>query len=344
MKKTTRVGKSLIAVQNELGTEEQALAFLEALRWPGGVTCLKCNGPVSKFTTRQSTRKTQYVSKVTGQATDHVIPARHLYQCLNEDCWFQFTATTGTIFNNTHLPLRKWTLAVAIMCNAKKGVSAKQLQRDLETSYKTAWFLAHRIREAMTLGNFCDEKMTGTIEIDETYIGGKFDKRRKRQRWDKEAVFGIIERETGRVHAKHLPGRSHLNRWQVAAEIDAVVDQSAHVMTDESRLYANLERRGFKHDIVIHSDKEWIRGECHTQSIDSFWALLKRGVVGSFHQISIKHLDRYIQEFSYRFNNKDNQELFGLTVAALVLGIPLPYKKLIASVPASEPETSDEPF
>lgn len=123
-----------------------------------------------------------------------------------------------------------------------------------------------------------------------------------------------------------------------------MVDQSAHIMTDESRLYANLGRRGFKHDIVIHSDKEWIRGDCHTQSIDSFWGLLKRGVVGTFHQISIKHLDRYIQEFSYRFNNRSNQEFFGITVAALVLGIPLPYKKLIASVQTSAPETSDEPF
>jgi len=170
---------------------------------------------------------------------------------------------------------------VALMCNAKKGVSGRQLWRDLGVSYKTAWYLAHRIREAMALGNFNEQKMTGTVEADETYVGGKFDKRRQRAKWDKEAVFGIVERETGRIHAKHLPGRNRLNSWTINKEIDATVDQSAHVMTDESRLYANLSRRGFKHDIVIHSDKEWIRGDCHTQTIDSFWGLLKRGVIGT---------------------------------------------------------------
>jgi len=100
-------------------------------------------------------------------------------------------------------------------------------------------------------------------------------------------------------------------------------------MTDESRLYRNLKGRGFDHEIVIHSDKEWVRGDVHTQSIDGFWGLLKRGIIGSFHQLSIKHLDRYVQEFCYRWNNQSNQQLFAVTIAALVLGIPLPYKKLV---------------
>ena len=114
------------------------------------------------------------------------------------------------------------------------------------------------------------------------------------------------------------------------------------MMTDESHLYTNLQKLGFKHEIVLHSGKEWVRGEVHIQTIDSFWSLLKRGVIGTFHQISIKHLDRYITEFCYRFNNRDNQELFTVTVACLVLGIPLSYAKLTAS---DEPETSaDEPF
>jgi hypothetical protein len=343
MKKTTRVGKSLIAVQQELGTDEQALAFLEALRWPNGVTCLNCGGPVSKFTTRASTRKKPYISKVTGQASEHAIPVRHLYQCLDKVCWHQFSATTGTIFNETHLPLRKWMLAVAIMCNAKKGVRAKQLQRDVEVSYKTAWFLAHRIREAMQLGDWTDEKMTGTVEFDETYIGGKFDKRRKRAKWDKIPVFGIVERETGRVHARHIAAP---NRWIVRQEMDATIAPTARMMSDESNLYSNLKNLGFDHEIVMHTDKEWVRGDCHTQTIDGFWSLLKRGILGSFHRVSIKHLQRYIDEFSYRFNNRHNQELFTMTVAALALGIPLPYAKLIAgtSVDASQQPPSDEPF
>lgn len=174
MAKTTRVGKSLISVQEELGTEEQCLAFLETLRWPEGVRCLNCGGDkISKFSTKESVRKSAYISKRTGEAKEHKIPARHLYQCLNPECWYQFTATTGTIFNDSHLPLRKWMQATAIICNAKKGVSAKQLQRDIGVSYKTAWYLSHRIREAMTVGNFSDTKLTGTVEVDETFIGGK---------------------------------------------------------------------------------------------------------------------------------------------------------------------------
>jgi transposase-like protein len=173
-------------------------------------------------------------------------------------------------------------LATAIMCNAKKGISAKQLQRDLEVSYKTAWYLSHRIREAMELGNFTDEKMSGTVEIDETYVGGKYDKRRKRAKWDKEPVFGMVERETGRVHAKHI---SAANRWKIHQEMDPRVSPQARMMTDESNLYENLANLGFEHQIVIHSNKQWVRGECHTQTIDGFWSLLKRGLIGSFHQV-----------------------------------------------------------
>jgi hypothetical protein len=327
MAKTTRTGKSLIEIQKELGTEEQCIAFLESLRWPGGVRCVKCDGnKLSKFTTKEGIRKR--VNKA-GVEVQSVVPSRHLYECLNAECGHQFSATVGTIFNDSHLPLQKWMMATAIMCNAKKGVSAKQLQRDLGVSYKTAWYLAQRIREAMMLGNWTDEKMTGTVEADETYIGGKYDKRGKRQRWDKEAVFGMIERETGRVHAQHMTGKSNMNRWQIGNVIDAHATQAAHFMTDESRYYANLKNRGFNHDVVIHPDKEWVRGDVHTQSIDGFWGLLKRGVIGTFHQLSIKHLDRYIQEFCFRWNNRENQELFALTMAALVLGIPLPYAKLI---------------
>jgi transposase-like protein len=335
MAKNSRVGKSLIAVQNELGTEEQCLAFLESVRWPDGVRCVECDhDQVSKFVAKGRLRINRKGEEVRS-------PDRHLYQCLK--CGQQFTAVVGTIFNDSHLPLRKWMQAVAIMCNAKKGVSARQLWRDLGVSYKTAWYLAHRIREAMALGNFNEQKMTGTVEADETYIGGEYDPRRKRAKYDKPAVFGMIERETGRVHAKHI---EHANQWNVSRVIDKTASMQAHMMTDESRLYTNLKRWGFQHEIVIHSDKEWVRGDCHTQTIDSFWGLLKRGVVGTFHQISIKHLDRYITEFSFRWNNRQNQELFGMTVAALVLGIPLPYAKLIGKTSAEplEASPSDEPF
>src|ERR1019366_3326449 len=201
----------------------------------------------------------------------------------------------------------------------------------------------HRIREAMNEG--IDGLFTGTVEADETYIGGEYDKRRKRAKYDKEPVFGMIERETGRVHAKHIPAA---NRWAVTREIDAVVAPEAKMMTDESNLYSNLQRRGFEHQIVIHSDKEWVRGDVHTQSIDGFWSLLKRGLIGSFHQVSIKHLHRYITEFQFRFNSRETQEIFAAVIIGLVIKSALRYKKLTASenppqVSGSDDLTSDEP-
>jgi len=191
-----------MVLQRELGTEEQCLAFLENVRWPEGVRCVKCDGDrISKFSTVVGTRN--YKNPKTGEIEERTVPARHLYQCLNADCAHQFTATAGTIFNDSHLPLHKWMLATAIMCNAKKGVSAKELQRDLQCSYKTAWYLSHRIREAMSAGNIFGVKMTGTIEVDETYIGGAYDNRRKRARYDKPAIMGFRERG-GEVRAFHV--------------------------------------------------------------------------------------------------------------------------------------------
>jgi Transposase zinc-ribbon domain len=164
MAKTTRVGKSLIQLQQELGTEEQCLAFLEALRWPDGVRCLTCDGDrVNKYVAVGREKR-----NANGDLTGERGPDRTIYQCLDKGCFAQFTATSGTIFNDSHLPLQKWVMATAIMCNAKKGVSAKQLQRDLATSYKTAWYLCHRIREAMILGSWADDKMNGVVEMDET--------------------------------------------------------------------------------------------------------------------------------------------------------------------------------
>jgi transposase-like protein len=208
---------------------------------------------------------------------------------------YQFAATTGTIFSDTHLPLRTWMLATAIMCDAKKGISAKQMEREMGVSYKTAWYLNHRIRKAIeeTGGVF-----SGTVEAGETYIGGKYDKLRKRAKYDKPAVFGMKERESGRVHVVHM---QDVNQWAIKPEMDAVVKPEAKMMTDESTLYKNLKRRGFSPEIVIHTDKEWVPGDIHTQGIDGFWSLLKRGIVGSFHKVSVKHLGRYVSEFQFRF-------------------------------------------
>lgn len=340
--KTHRVGKSIIEVAKVFATEEACHNYLEAARWPKGIRCPQCGSDkISKFTLKGHA----YISKQGPMKGKTVTsPDRFLYQCMEQTCKFQFTATVGTLFNDTHLPLNKWFMAVAIMCNAKKGASAKQIERDLGVSYKTAWYLCHRIRKAMDEG--IDGLFTGTVEMDETYIGGKFDKRRKRAKYDKEPVFGMIERETGRVHAKHIPMPA--NRWAITRVMDAVVAPEAKMMTDESNLYANLTKRGFKHEIVVHSSKEWIRGDCHTQGIDGFWSLLKRGIIGSFHQVSIKHLDRYITEFQFRFNSREDQEIFAAVILNLLIKGCLPYKVLTGPVekPASEEPLSldEEPF
>jgi transposase-like protein len=142
------------------------------------------------------------------------------------------------------------------------------------------------------------------------------------------------ERESGRVHVKHL---SAANSWNIGQVIDVKVSPEAKLMTDESKLYSNLQRRGFEHEIVIHRDKEWVRGDVHPQGIDGFWWLLKRGIVGSFHQVSIKHLHRYMSEFEFRFNSRDDQDIFAAVVIKLVTKSALRYKALTSSEPSPEP-------
>ena len=329
---------SLIEVAQEFGTEEACLGYLEQMRWPKGVRCLRCDhDKVSKFITKEGTR-TRTNGK--GQKVEVRVPARHLYQCLNPKCIHQFTATTGTIFQDSHLPLTKWFLAIALMVDAKKGVSANQLHRHLKVQYKTAWHLAHRIRKAMEEG--IGDMFTGTVEIDEHYVGGKYDRRRKRQRWDKDPVVGIVERG-GKVRAYSVP---KVNSWVMSGKIKENIRTDAElVVTDDSKVYDFMERAGYRHDIVNHSRKEYVRGNVHTNSIENFWSLFKRGVIGSFHKVSIKHLGRYLNEFSYRFNNRGAENLFAAVVANLVIGAALRYAELTsdASVAVSDPE-SDVPF
>jgi transposase-like protein len=197
---------NLIDVTKQFATPEACNDFLQDMRWPDGAECVKCGGKrVSKYVKQAGTRTRK--NPKTGELETKAVPARVLYVCLS--CKKQFSVTEGTIFNDTHLSLEKWFLAVALMVDAKKGLSALQLKRDLKTAYKTAWYLSHRIRKAMGLCEMADEKpLKGTIEIDETYMGSKvYDKRRKRGPWEKEPVFGMIERG-GRVRTKQMPRES----------------------------------------------------------------------------------------------------------------------------------------
>lgn len=336
---------NLIDVAKKFSTPEACNDFLESMRWPDGVECVHCGGKnVSKYVKQASTRTR--ISARTGEAEVKPVPARILYVC--RDCRKQFSVTEGTVFNDTHLSLDKWFFATALMVNAKKGLSALQLKRDLKVAYKTAWYLSHRIRKAMGLVEMADDKpLSGTVEADETYMGSKkYDKRRKRAKYAKEPVFGVIERD-GRAKTFHIPA---VNRYHVIDKLagNVAIDASA-LYTDESQLYKRLPENIQKHEIVNHSAKEWVRGNVHTGTIDGYWGLLKRGVIGSFHQVSVKHLHRYLSEFQFRWNNRETQDIFLLVIAALVIGSAMPYKQLIAE---TAPETStgpevtldDEPF
>jgi len=303
---------SLIDVQKRFGTTEACVGYLEAMRWPEGVRCLVCGGDkVSKFVTNETEREIKNRKGVTKTVR---VPARHLYTCLEPTCGFQFSPTAGTIMHDSHLPLTQWFMATALMCNAKKGLSAKQMERDLGVSYRTAWYLCHRIRKAMEDG--APGLMTGTVEADETYVGGHYDRRRKREAWQKQPVFGVVQRRTegscSKVRAFPIPTNSKTVltgavRGNVSVKADMLV-------TDQYAGYKSLGET-YRHETVNHIKLEYVRaGDIHTNSVENFWSLFKRGVIGSFHKVSVKHLRRYLDEFTFRFSNRDAEDLFALVM------------------------------
>ncbi len=191
--KAPRIGSNLVDIAATFATVEACTAYLEAARWPHGVRRPKCQGDKnSKFTTKETFRPG---IDTDGEPVKNRVPPRQLYHCLGKECKYQFSVIEGTIFKSTHLPINKWFMAAAFMLNAKKGISAKQMERDLAVSYKTAWYLCHRIRKAMREES--GVPFIGTVECNETFIGGRFDKRRKRERWEKTPVLGTIHRGTG---------------------------------------------------------------------------------------------------------------------------------------------------
>lgn len=318
----------LITVATEYNTEEKCLAYLEAARWPEGVRCIgkKEDGTVcgsdkiTKFSTKEGTRK-----------NGRKIPARHLYQC--KECGHQFTAKTETLFNDSHLRLTKWFIAVTLLTNAKKGMSALQLQRDLKVSYQTAWYVFHRVREAMQSeqGVFGRE-----VELDETYVGGRFDKRRHEPGRDhKQAVMGVIQRTTedacSQVKAFPIPNRS---REVIARVVSEHVASDARIFTDEWSGYRHLSKT-HDHAIVIHSRGEYVRGDCHTNTLEGFWSLFERQLIGQHHWVSVKHLQRYLNERCWSFNNRDGRDLFRAVLVRMLIMAALPYAKLTDGPSAS---------
>lgn len=260
-------------------TEEQAREYLERLRWSKGVCCAHC-----------------------GKANvSHINGGRDgLYQCC--DCRQQFTVTVGTIFEGSHIPLSKWVYAIHLLCASKKGISALQLSRMLGLTYKTAWFMAHRVREAMQP---YFPMLQGIVEVDETYVGGKVRDRTGRHGTgrgtkNKTAVVAVVARNGGAI-TRVL---KTLNTDNLHDTIERNVVPSATIFTDELAAYRGIGAsfRG-GHKTVKHSSGSYVRrGGIHTNNAESFFALFKRGLHGSFHHVSKKHLQRYADEFGFRWS------------------------------------------
>jgi len=298
MKTQIRAKMNLSVLNTAFDTDSECRTALEELRWPDGAKCLRCaSDKISRISTRNQ------------------------FDC--DSCRYRFSVTTGTVFHDSHLPLPKWFLATLLMCEAKKGISANQMKRTLGVAHKTAWYLCHRIRQAMT--DVERLPLSGTVEVDETYIGGKgkgFDWRER-----KMMVLGALERGGRIVMRTGKAGTSDVLKRFVA---DTCADTTDRLMTDEHRGYHGIGDENTTHETVNHSAKEYVRGDVHTNSIEGAFGLFKRGIVGSFHQVSAKHLDRYLDEFEFRYNNRKNAYLFRDTLTRMVQGEALPYETLTA--------------
>ena len=310
----------------KFATDEQCLQYIEKMRWPDGIVrCPTCGDSNVEKYDRPLTNPEKRRSKKRDPEKEN--KRQWFYICRNADCREQFSPTAGTIFHKTHLPLIVWFQAIALMLNAKKGLSAKQLQRDLGIGgYKTAWYLNHRIREVM--GEGAIPKLGGIVEVDETYIGGK-QRGHKGKLKSKDVVVGIRERGGPLRLIKAESNTSEELAKHIQANVSADVEK---VMTDEWRGYPaamiTAGIHGSKHETIRHKDKVYVMGEVHTNTIESAFSLLKRGIIGSFHQISIKHLQRYLDEFSYRFNRRNDDGAFTETVRRLAGFKPLPFSDL----------------
>ena len=286
------------------------------MRWPDGVVrCTVCGNDKIVKVERKATSKNR---------------RKWFYLCQEKTCHNQFSPTSGTLFADSHLPLLTWFHAIGLMLNAKKGISAKQLQRDLGIGgYKTAWYLNHRIREAM--GNGDIPKLGGIVEIDETYVGGKISGKgiayAKKQ---KQVVMGAIQRG-GELRLEHVTGATVGNfREFIQKHVSEDVER---VMTDQHPAYpAALASYPASHETVNHIKHEYVRGDVTTNAIESVFSLFKRGVIGQYHKLSAKHLQRYLTEFEYRFNRRNDADVFIETVARLCGFKPLRFAKLTSDL------------
>jgi transposase-like protein len=272
-----------ILTEPRFNDDDAARKHLEAIRWPNGPICPHCGG-------------TERNSALHGEAH-----RPGLYFC--GDCRQQFTVTVGTVFERSKVALHKWVLATHLICASKKGMSSKQLERMLGVTYKTAWFMTHRIREAMTttptglLGSG-----GGTIEADETYWGNKADYGKGPRGWHhKMKIVSLVERD-GEVRSFHV---SRVNSKTLKPILQAQIAKDAHVITDQANVYKSAAKGFASHKSVNHSLGEYVKPDgTHTNTVEGYFSLLKRGLIGTFHHVGEQHLIRYVKEFDFRWNHR----------------------------------------
>ena len=307
--KAFRTGLSLIEIMDMFPSEEAATKWFESVVWSDGRTCGKCGS--------DNTREVKNAKPMP-------------YWCT--DCRSYFSVRTGTALERSRVPLRKWAIAIYLEMTNLKSVSSMKLHRDIKVTQSTAWFMLHRLREAW---NTRPDTFEGPIEADETYIGGKRKNMPKSKRAKltgrgavgKEAVVGVKDRATNRVAAQHVQGT---DTPHVAGFVVEQARWGAKAYTDEAKVYKALGPF-FDHESVNHSAGEYVRGMAHTNGIESFWAMLRRAYQGTFHKISPKHLDRYIQEFAGKHNVRSEDTIMQMRhVVAGLVGKRLMYRDLIA--------------
>ena len=279
--------------------------LLERLRWPTGPKCIRCGSPVAR--------------------------RNEILRC--NPCAYEFRVTAGTIFGDTKLPLETWFLAVLLIVEARKGMSANQLKRTIGVSYKTAWFLCHRIRAAMASAERLP--LTGTIEMDETYVGGVERGGKRGRGTDKDIVLGIRQRG-GDLRFFHVDDvksgtLAKFVQEHVSGNVDVIItdDSSSYpkALDDAAPpLFGNMRS---KHKTIKHSAGVYVEGDIHTNTVESAFSLLKRGIVGSWHKVSAKHLARYLAEMEFRFNRRKGYDLFTETLRHMVTCDPLSFRDLV---------------
>jgi transposase-like protein len=305
--------------------EAKAFEFLEGVVWADGVTCPHCGVVGGRVYDLSGVR-----SKPSAKNPEGVV--RHgLKKC--GECRKQFTVKVGTVFEHARMPLHKMLQAVHLMVSSKKGISSHQLSRVLEVQYKSAWFLAHRIREAMRDGNLAPFGTTGgRVEVDETYIGRKageagIKEPRRSGSSHKNRVVTLVDRDTGA--ARSMPANG-LVKDEVARIVRANVAKEAKLTTDESRLYAAVGKEFASHDFVTHGRSEYVRGDVTTNTVEGFFSIFKRGMRGVYQHCGEQHLHRYLAEFDFRYTNRTatgcDDRARGNRALAGIVGKRLTYK------------------